>query len=230
MTNNDGTPRSTEMTFDIMRTETAYINEANLATQKGLMNSNTVDAMADALMSHSSFVGLATAENSTYIRSIASTSALTQSVLEMSKPGGYCEIVTRSRLDRATLPTIKIIDIGKLIAEYTNKQKDAEAAVEARLKDRQSLVDRDPRVAQADKEPAVAEEEQEKTGKDVDEAKVMWGQVEHEKEREEEFKKKEGEEVDRVFGKGKGGPREGVTAKKVSYPGGGGFYDSLDVF
>lgn len=61
----------------------------------------------------------------------------------------------------------------------------------------------DPRVMQAGKELAVAEVKQEKTGKEADETKEMRDQFEHDKER---------EEVDRVFGEGKGSPKQrGVT-------------------
>ena len=149
------------------------------------MNPETVDAMVDAVMMHPSFGGLATAGNSAF------TSAITQSVIVNWV--GTARIVTRSRLDQATLPTIKTIDIEKLIVENAEKQQDAEAAVAALLRDRQSLADGDPRVAPVDKELAIVREEQEKAGKEVDEAKEMRNHAEHEKEREEEVSTREGE-------------------------------------
>lgn len=39
--------------------------------------------------------------------------------------------------DWATLQTIKMIDVGKLTADYMKNQRDAEATAAAKLKDRQ---------------------------------------------------------------------------------------------
>jgi hypothetical protein len=204
-TNDDGTPRSTETIYKVLRTETAFVNEANDAIRKRLMSPDIIDSMADAISTHSSFSGLdPNAATTEFIRNAVATTAWTRAVEELSKPEGYTEIVTQARIDKVTLPELQTLDVAALIAAYTEKHKAAAASEEAMSKELESLKEGDERYEEVKRELDKVAEEKVRAEKDAEDAERTRDQVERADEREDEFRRSEGQEVDRVFGEGKG--------------------------
>ncbi|KAH7079671.1 hypothetical protein FB567DRAFT_631450 [Paraphoma chrysanthemicola] len=209
--NEDGTPRSTETIYKVMRTETAFVDEAHNPSRKRLMSLDIIDSMTNAISTHPSFSILdPNSATNEFIRNAVATTAWTRIVEELSKPGGYIEIVTQACIDKVTLPEIQTMDVGALIAGYMEKQKTAAASEDAMRKALESLREGDERYAEVKRELEKVAEEKVKAERDVEDAERTKEQVERADEREEEFQKNEGQEVDRVFGEGKGtGGREG---------------------
>jgi hypothetical protein len=129
--------------------------------------------------------------------------------MEMNVPSGYLGIVTRSYIDRTTLPTIKTVDVATLLKDYMSKQQSATAAVEAKLKALQNATRGDADVQKANMEYRQAQAEQEESAKKVEEAQEIEKQQDEPDKRQEGFGNQESREVERVFGDEKGsGPVE----------------------